>query len=265
MLAGVLASLCLAPVRGLVDDPLRIAPVALVWLALLRLAPRWAAPAAFATALAIIAVDAGRHGLGGPLLPTLDLTAPTLSWAALLGIALPLYVVTMASQNVPGVAVLGSFGYRVPWRATMAVTGLGTVLGAPAGGHAVNLAAITAALAASPDAHPDPARRWRAARTTGWAYVVIAALATALTTLVAAAPAGILAAVAGLALVPTLGSALAGALADDAPGHREAAVVTFLVAASGVSVLGVGAAFWALVAGLAVLLVVGAARRPARA
>lgn len=260
MLAGVLATLCLAPVRALAEDPTRIAPVALVWLVLLRWAPRWAAPAAFAAALVIIGVDAARQGVDGPVLPALELTAPTLSWPALLGIALPLYVVTMASQNVPGVAVLASFGYRTPWRAAMTVTGLGTIAGAPAGGHVVNLAAITAALAASPEAHPDPAERWRAARTTAWAYLLIAALATALTTLVAAAPAGVLAAVAGLALVPTLGSSLAAALGDSAPGHREAAVVTFLVAASGVTVLGIGGAFWALVAGLAVLGVVGWSR-----
>ena len=251
MLAGVLLALCVEPVHGLVEDPWLVGPVVLTWLVLVRLAPRWAVPVAFAVALAGIAIDLGRHGgLHGPLLPHLDLTAPTLTWSAVLSLAVPLYIVTMASQNVPGVAVMSSFGYAVPWRATRTVTGLGTVAGAVAGGHAVNLAAITAALAAGPDAHPDPDHRWRAARTAGWSYLVLAALATALAGVAAAAPAGVVGAVAGLALLGTLGSALAGATA--VPEGREAAVVTFVVAASGVSLAGIGAAFWALVAGLVV-------------
>ena len=251
MLAGVLLALCVEPVHGLVEEPWLVGPVVLTWLVLVRLAPRWAVPAAFAVALVGISLDLGRHGgLDGPLLPHLDLTAPTLTWSAVLSLAIPLYVVTMASQNVPGVAVMSSFGYAVPWRATMTVTGLGTVAGAVAGGHAVNLAAITAALAAGPDADPDPDRRWRAARAAGWSYLVLAALATALAGVAVAAPAGVVGAVAGLALLGTLGSALAGATA--AGEGREAAVVTFVVAASGVSLAGIGAAFWALVAGLVV-------------
>jgi len=252
MLAGVLVALCLAPVRGLVEEPLLVAPVVVVWLVLSRLAPRWAAPAAFAAALAILATLAVRNGGVDGWLPTLQPVLPTLTWASVLGIALPLYVVTMASQNVPGVAVLASYGYTVPWRSAMTTTGLGTLVGAPFGGHAVNLAAITAALAASPEAHPDPGQRWRAARTTGAAYVAIALVASALTALVDLSP-DVLAAVAGLALLPTLASSLAGAMRDAEPGHREASVVTFVVAASGVTALGVGAAFWALLAGLAVL------------
>jgi benzoate membrane transport protein len=156
----------------------------------------------------------------------------------------------MASQNVPGVAVMSSFGFAVPWRTAMTVTGVGTLAGAFAGGHAVNLAAITAALAAGPEAHPDPDERWRAARTAGWSYLVLGALATALAGVAAAAPAGVIGAVAGLALLGTLGSALAGATSEVE--GREAAVVTFVVAASGVALAGIGAAFWALAAGLLV-------------
>ena len=251
MLAGVLLALCVEPVRGLVADPWLVAPIVLVWLVLVRLAPRFAVPAAFAVALAGIVVDLARHGgFDGPLLPHLDLTTPELTWQAVLSLAIPLYIVTMASQNVPGVAVMSSFGYVVPWRATMTVTGLGTVASAVAGGHAVNLAAITAALTAGPEAHPDPGQRWRAARVAGWSYLVLAALATALAGVAASAPAGVVGAVAGLALLGTLGSALAGATA--AVEGREAAVVTFVVAASGVTIAGIGAAFWALAAGLVV-------------
>jgi benzoate membrane transport protein len=155
-----------------------------------------------------------------------------------------MYIVTMASQNIPGTAVMKSFGYEVPWRPAMLVTGIGTLVGAPAGGHAINLAAISAALSAAPTAHPDPRKRWRAAFTAGWAYLVLAACSAAVAALIAAAQ------VAGLALLATLGGALASALADIR--EREGAVVTFLIAASGVGVLGIGSAFWALIAGLIV-------------
>lgn len=251
MLAGVLVSLCLEPVRAFAAHPLLVGPVVLTWLVLLRLAPRWAVPAAFAVALVVLGAGAARDGgVTGALLPQLSWTTPELTWASALGIALPLFVVTMASQNVPGVAVMASYGFRVPWRETMVVTGLGTAAGAAAGGHAINLAAITAALAASPDAHPDPRRRWVAAHTAGWAYLVLALLSAALTALVSSGPGGVVETVAGLALLATLGSSLAAA-AGPAAG-RESAVVTFVVAASGVTFLGIGAAFWALAAGLAV-------------
>ncbi|WP_261562432.1 benzoate/H(+) symporter BenE family transporter [Frankia tisae] len=251
MLAGVLLSLCLAPAHGLVDHPALVAPAVVVWLALGRLAPRWAVPAAFAAAVVAVGIWLGRHGgPHGPLLPQVALTSPTLTWASVLSLAVPLYVVTMASQNVPGVAVLSSYGYAVPWRESMTVTGVGTVLGAFAGGHAINLAAITAALAASPAAHPDPRRRWIVAHLAAWTFLVLAAVSTALVTVVTAAPAGVTTAVAGLALFGTLASSLASALAD--PADRQAAVVTFVVAASGITLAGVGAAFWALTAGLLV-------------
>ncbi len=251
MLAGVLLSLCLAPVHGLVDHPGLVAPAVVVWLALGRLAPRWAVPAAFAAAMLAIGIWLARHGgPHGPLLPQVALTAPTLTWASVLSLALPLYVVTMASQNVPGVAVLSSYGYTVPWRESMTVTGLGTIVGATAGGHAINLAAITAALAASPQAHPDPRRRWVVAHLAGATFLALAAVSTALATVVTAAPAGVTTAVAGLALLTTLASSLTSALAD--PADRQGAVVTFVVAASGITLAGVGAAFWALTAGLLV-------------
>ncbi|ONH25686.1 benzoate transporter [Pseudofrankia asymbiotica] len=260
MLAGVLLTLCLAPVHGLVDHPALVAPAVVVWLVLLRLAPRWAVPVAFAAAVVAIGIWLGRHGgLDGPLLPRVELTAPTLTWASVLSLAIPLYIVTMASQNVPGVAVLASYGYTVPWRESMTVTGVGTVVGAFAGGHAINLAAITAALAASPDAHPDPRRRWLVAHLAGWTFLVLALVSTVLVTVVTAAPAGVTTAVAGLALVGTLASSLTSALAD--PDDRQAAVVTFVVAASGITLASVGAAFWALAAGLLVRATLR--RRPA--
>jgi benzoate membrane transport protein len=251
MLAGVVLELCLAPFRGLAAHPWEVGPILLTWLGLLRVARNWAVPGAFGVTLIAVGIDAAVHGgVRGALLPHLVWTTPVLTWASLLGLALPLYVVTMAGQNVPGVAIMSSYGYQVPWRETMAVTGIGTMASALAGGHAINLAAITASLAASPDAHPDPSRRWLASWTSGWAYLVLALVSTALTAFVSVAPLDVVGAVAGLALLGTLSSALGGALS--AAEGREAAAVTFVVAASGLTLLGIGAAFWALAAGLLV-------------
>ncbi|WP_243697112.1 benzoate/H(+) symporter BenE family transporter [Aeromicrobium phragmitis] len=258
MLAGVLVPLCLAPVTATAERPLLLAPVVLTWLLLAALAPRWASPAALVVALTL-AVLAG-DDRSGAVWPGLAWTMPTFSIGAVVGLAVPLYLVTMAAQNVPGAAVLTSFGYRPPWRAAMLVTGVGTIGGAPAGGHAINLAAISAALSASPEAGPDPSKRWVAAVTTGTTYVVIAPLAALLTAVVVAAPPGLVAAAAGLALLTTLAGSLRAALT--AADRAEPAIVTFLVAASGISVWGIGAAFWALVAGVIAHLVL---RRTVRA
>ncbi|MWB97608.1 benzoate/H(+) symporter BenE family transporter [Agromyces seonyuensis] len=264
MLAGVLLPLCLAPVTALSLSPWAVVPVLLVWLVLSRLAPRWAVPAAFAVAVVVISIDLGvRDAAPSPadLVPGFVLTAPVFEPAALIGLALPLYLVTMASQNLPGAAVLASFGYRAPWRSAMLVTGTGTIAGAFAGGHAINLAAISAALAAGPDADPDPTRRWRAGVSAGAAYLVLAVASAAVTALAVLAPAGLMAAVAGLALLPTLAGAIGTAMQDAA--GRLPAVVAFVVAASGAAVAGIGAAFWALVAGLVVHAVLRIGRRPA--
>jgi benzoate membrane transport protein len=253
MLAGVLVPICLVPVKGMATNPLVIGPVLLAWLVMLAWKPKWAAAAAVGLAL-VIAVVAVATGPGWGSLPApgtaLEWVTPQFSWSAVVGISLPLWLVTMASQNIPGIAVLGTFGFRAPWRSAMTVTGLGTVIGAPFGGHAINFAAISAALAASPDAGEDRAGRWRAATVAGLGYLLFGGVTATITALVFTGPPGLLQAAAGVALLSTLGSSLLGAISE-AEG-REAAVVTFLVAASGVSVVGIGAAFWALAAGLLV-------------
>jgi len=253
MLAGVLVPLCLVPVRAVVESPAIVGPILLVWVAMLAWRPRWASAVAIAAALAVAVGFLVYKGTVSALpLPgfAFQVTVPVFTWAGAVGVAVPLWLVTMASQNVAGAAVLGSFGYRVPWRESLTVTGAATVLGAPLGGHAINLAAISAALSASPDAGHDPDGRWRAATTGGVAAIVLGAISATVTGLVVAGPPGLLAAAAGLALMGTLGASAAGALGQ-AEG-REAAIVTFLVAASGISVAGIGAAFWALLAGLLV-------------
>ncbi|MTV26735.1 benzoate/H(+) symporter BenE family transporter [Nitriliruptoraceae bacterium ZYF776] len=253
MLAGVLFQLCLGPVVGLGENPAAVAPVVVVWLLALRWSPRFAAPLAFGAAAVVIGVSVATSGAvidPATLVPRVALTAPTFTLAGAIGIALPLYLVTMASQNVPGVAVMKGLGYEVPWRPVMLVTGIGTLVGAPAGGHAVNLAAISAALAAGPEAGEDRSRRWVASVTCGVVVVALGVASAAFVALVAAAPVGVVPAVAGLALLGTLATSLQAALGD--ADDRVPAVVAFATAASGLAIAGISAAFWALVAGLAV-------------
>ena len=264
MLAGVLFQLCLGPLTGLAVNPVAVAPVVVVWLLALRLRPRWASPLAFLTAAVVIGVHVGASETSvdpSALLPRVALTVPEFGLAGLLGIALPLYLVTMASQNVPGVAVMKGLGYEVPWRRSMLVTGVGTLLGAPAGGHAINLAAISAALAAGPEAGEDRSRRWIASVTAGIVLILFGTASAAFGALVLLAPAGVIPAVAGLALLATLASSLQAALSR--PEERIPAVIAFATAASGLDIVGVSAAFWALVAGLVVRLVLLPARSAA--
>lgn len=252
MLAGILLPLCIAPFLSLAESPGYVAPVILAWLVTSRLAPRWAVPTALLAAVAAIVVAARRSGEQidtATLVPGLDWTTPTLTWSAVVGIAVPLAIVTMASQNLPGAAVLRSFGFPVPFRSSVVATGIGTAIVAPFGGHAMNLAALSAALAAGEEAGPRE-RRWVAAVSAGVGYLVIAGAAGLVVALAAIAPAGIIEAVAGLALIGALVGSLEGAFA--APRHRTSAGLTFLFAASGVTLLSVGAPFWALVLGLAV-------------
>ncbi|WP_148614068.1 benzoate/H(+) symporter BenE family transporter [Nocardioides rubriscoriae] len=255
MLAGVLLLLCVEPFLALADQPAAIAPVLATWLVLVRVARRWAVPGAFAAAVVVI-VASGSLGdvRAGDLAPTLAWTTPSIDPLTVLAIGLPLYLVTMTSQNIPGVAVMASFGYTAPLRPALGFSGAVTVATAPLGGYSINLAAISAALAAGPTAGDDPDRRWVAGVSSGVTNLFLGPLAALVTTASAVAPAGVIAAVAGVALLGTFGSAAAAALADE--GAREAAAITFVVAASGLTVAGVGPAFWALVAGGVYLVVV---------
>lgn len=260
MLAGVLFTLCIEPFRALGADPAAIAPVLVTWLVLLRLARRWAVPGALLAAVVVIVV-AGQPLGGGSLVPALTWTAPAFDWRTTIALGVPLYLVTMTGQNLPGVAVLESFGYRAPLRPALTWAGASTIVTAPAGGFSINLAAISAALAAGPEAGPDRDRRWIAAVTCGVVYVLLAPLSVVVTAVAASAPDGIIAAVAGVALIGTFAASATTALSDEQ--HREAGAVTFLVAASGLSFAGISPAFWALVAGGLVLVTLRL--RPARA
>ncbi|GAA0197766.1 benzoate/H(+) symporter BenE family transporter [Glutamicibacter creatinolyticus] len=262
MLAGVLIPLCLKPFTSLAVIPMAALVILLVFLIGLRLLPRFAVAVTMLAAVLLGMWHITSTGTWGEVsaLPQMQWVAPEFNPTAIAGISVPLFIVTMASQNVPGVAVMSSFGYRVPWRPAMLVTGTGSGIGALFGGHAINLAAISAALAAGEQAGQDPARRWRASFSSGAFYLVFAAGSTAIATLAAASPAALFEAAAGLALLATLGNALMGAMQE--PAWRLSALVTVLIAAGNVTLFGIGGAFWALLAGLVTHLVV---ERPALA
>lgn len=249
MLGGVLLTFCLAPVQAVAEGPELALPIILAWALVWRFKRLYAIPAALVVTIAVILLTNDLPAFESAyLIPQPVLVTPVFSLAALIGIALPLFIVTMASQNIPGIAVLNANGYRPAPGPLFAVTGLFSLLSAPFGGHAVNLAAITAALCAGPDAHPDPQRRYWAALVSGIFYVLFGLVAAAIAAFVLALPTYLIMAVAGLALLGPFAAALTGAL--EAAEDRLPAVVTFTVTASGLSFLGVGSAFWGLLAGL---------------
>uniref|UniRef100_UPI0038D14566 benzoate/H(+) symporter BenE family transporter n=1 Tax=Paracraurococcus ruber TaxID=77675 RepID=UPI0038D14566 len=252
MLAGVLLGLCLAPVRAVAEAPLPGIAIILAWALVGRLNRLMAVPAAVLAAVAAVSLTVELPpGLLEAAGPAPVLVLPEFTLAAVIGLALPLFLVTMASQNIPGMAVLTVNGYQPAPGPLFTVTGLFSLAAAPFGGHAVNLAAITAALCASPEAGPWPARRWQAAVVAGLVYVLFGLLAGTATAFVGAAPPILIQAVAGLALLGSFGAALQAALA--VPQARDAAVITFVVTASGLTVLGISGAFWGLLAGGAML------------
>lgn len=253
MLAGVLLNFCLAPVRAIGQMPVAGLAIVLTWAIMGRIQKLLAVPAAVAVAVAaVVMTTPDLHIPAEAWIPRLEIVAPDLSFGAVLGLALPLFIVTMVSQNIPGMAVLAVNGYRPALGPLLRGTGLFSLAAAPFGGHVINLAAITAALCANEDVHPDPARRYWAAVVAGVAYLLLALLSGAAMAFIGAAPPVLIEAVAGLALIGSFGGAMSGALS--APDQREAALVTFLVTASGFSAFGVSGAFWGLIAGGAMLL-----------
>nr|WP_285117440.1 benzoate/H(+) symporter BenE family transporter [Leifsonia sp. fls2-241-R2A-40a] len=262
MLAGVLLPICLAPVQAVATLPQYAVPIVVVWLVLFRLAPRWAVPAAMLVAVAAILVAAGTGWVGeAAITPRLVFVAPTFDPLTVLSVGLPLFVVTMAGQNVPGFVVMNTYGYVAPPRFSLVGQGVGSAAAALFGGHAINLGAITAAIMASPEASPDPSRRWIATLTNGLLYLPLGAAAGLATALISAAPAILVTAVAGLAVLGALVSSIVSALEDVR--HRIAAIVTFLVVVSGVVVGGIGSALWGLIAGAITMWWLGWARRDA--
>ena len=219
-----------------------------------RWIPRYAVVITLALAIAFVALrgemswSAIRFELAMPVF-----TATQFTLSAAISLALPLFVVTMASQNLPGVAVIRATGYDLPISRLITMTGLATLVLAPFGGYALNFSAITAAICMGPEAHPDRDKRYTAAVSCGLLYVVIGIFGAVVTGLLTAFPKELVVAIAGLALLGTIGNGLAAALRDEP--HREAALITFLVTLSGVVGAGGGSAFWGVVAGSLALFV----------
>lgn len=251
MLAGIVVTFALNAVKTVPVDPWLILPLIAAFF-VIRL---------FNPALSVLAVLIGGGfaafltgrvgGLPTPELSTLTLVMPHFTLPAIIGLALPLYLVTMASQNLSGLAVLRAAGYHPEPGPLIGVTGLFSLLSAPFGGSTTNLAAISAAICTGPDVHPDPAERWKTGPFYALAYLVFAMFGASLVAIFAVLPQSLIVLVAGLALMASLANALSIALKEE--GERMAATVTFVVTASGLTLFGVGAAFWGLIAGLVVL------------
>ena len=254
LLAGVLARFGLQAFAAAQTALPLVLLMLMVYLVSRRLAARYAvvitlaAAVVFVASLGQMAWSAVQLELALPVF-----TAPQFSMAAAVSLAIPLFVVTMASQNLPGVAVIRASGYDLPISRLITLTGLATLVLAPFGAFALNFSAITAAMCMGPEAHAERNRRYTAAVACGAIYVAIGLFGAVITGLLTAFPKELVVAIAGLALLGTIGNGLAAALRDES--HREAALITFLVTLSGVVIVGVGSAFWGVVAGSIALFV----------
>ena len=254
LLAGVLARFGMDAFVAMQSSLSLVLAMLIAYLAGRRWWPRYAVPVVLGVGV-LCALAEGRLSAGavqwGLTWPVF--TAPEFTWRATVSLALPLFVVTMASQNLPGVAAIRAAGYDMPISRLITLTGVTTLLLAPFGAFALNLAAITAAICMGREAHPDPARRYTAAVVCGAIYCLIGLFGAAVTGVLTAFPRELVLAVAGLALLGSIGGGLAVAMKDEL--HREAALITFLVTLSGVTLGGIGSAFWGVVAGALALFV----------
>ena len=251
MLAGILLRLVMAMVEHVPTSPLLVLPLLALFLVVRAFLP------ALASLVVLVAggLLAWSLGLVKPLPPigltSVVFTAPAWDPATLIGLGVPLYLVTMASQNLPGFAVLRASGYQPPTQPILAVTGAASLGTAFVGAHTSNLAAISAALCTGPDAHPDPAKRWMTGPFYALFWALIGLFGASLVGLFGALPPALLATVAGTALLGSMAGAMGSALAGDQ--DRLAAAGTLAVTVSGVTLMGVGSAFWGLVFGLLIL------------
>ncbi|WP_280561263.1 benzoate/H(+) symporter BenE family transporter [Chromohalobacter sp. 48-RD10] len=249
MLGGVLLRFGLEAFASLEDNLSLVGAMCIAYLLGRRYCPRYAVLGVLLAGLAVAGWQGGIDTTRVTL--AIDMPepiAPRFTLSSLIGVGIPLFVVSMASQNAPGVATLRAAGYTPPLSPLIACTGLATLILAPLGGFSICLAAITAAICMGPEAHPDPGRRYMAAACAGAFYLLAGVFGGSIGTLFAALPGPLVLAIAGLALLTTIGGSLHNALHDAS--QRDAALVTFLITASGVTLLGVGAAFWGLVGGM---------------
>lgn len=253
MLAGVIFPFVIATVHAGVDYPVLIVPVLITWFLLNRFAAVWASPIAISLGFVSIGFSPEVGDLGQVTFwPELAVISPQFDLTVMVAIGIPLYLVTMASQNLPGLAIMQSLGFPLPVRRVFVSTGLGSAITSFFGGFGLNLAAITAALNADSGAAKDPERRWIASSWGGVVYILFAIFAAPFAAFVLAVPRELLLALAGIALLNTFSGAIKTAVSEDS--MRLAGAVTFLTGAAGIAILGIGGAFWALVFGVLVLL-----------
>ncbi|MDF1777453.1 MAG: benzoate/H(+) symporter BenE family transporter [Rhizobiaceae bacterium] len=250
MLAGILFRFVLAIFDHITTVPSLVVPLLVLYVIVRLFSPIWAVLAVLFAGIGL-AFALGMTSPLGPLhISQFVWISPQFTMQAMIGMALPLYIVTMASQNLPGLAVLKAAGYSIPSRPVLTVTGLASLLTAGAGAHATNLAAITASICAGPDAHPDRTKRWLCGPVYAAGYVVLALFGASLVVLFASFPAALITTIAGIALIGPLAASLSASMTLDT--DRFTAVGTFAVTASGMSAFGIGSAFWGLVAGLVI-------------
>lgn len=263
LLAGILLQFGIGAFGGASVDPLLVGLLVLAYLALKRCSPRYAVVGILVLGLVFLLLQ-GRVDLSGLRLQFAApvFTMPEFSLNALLSVALPLFLITLTGQYMPGMLVLRNDGFKTSADPLVTVTGLGSLLMAPFGSHAFNVAAITAAIATGKEAHEDPSKRWIAGIAAGVAYILVGVFGVTLAAVFMAFPATFITTLAGLALLGTIGGSLAGAMAD--PASREAALITFLASAANIQLLGIGGAFWGLLIGLAAHLILNG-RLPQRA
>lgn len=260
MLAGIVVAFAMNAARSISVDPWLVLPLIVAFFVIRLVNPSLSVLAVLIGGF-LLALFTGRIGtLPGAELSTLTLVWPEFTLPAIIGLAIPLYLVTMASQNLSGLAVLKADGYDAPPGLLIGFTGWVSLLTAPFCASTSNLAAISAAICTGPDVHPDPAERWKTGPFYALTYLVFALFGASLVALFAVLPPALIALVAGLALLPSLSNALAIALKDDS--QRMPAIVAFAVTASGLTLFGIGSAFWGLIGGLAVLALDWVKKRP---
>lgn len=249
MLAGILMKFGVDMFVSMKQLPLLVLPLIMVFLVCKRLLPRYATMLTLFAGLAI-AYGMGRLDFGGVAfsMAVPVWTTPVFSWNALIGLGIPLAIVAMASQNATGMGVLRADGYDLPASPLVTATGAMSILLAPFGSHGINLAAITAAICTGKESHDDPGKRYVAGIACGFFYVVFGLMGAAIVSVFSVFPAELVAVIAGVALLASMGSSLTGAMNDAA--HRDSALITFLVTVSGITIGGIGSAFWGLIAGL---------------
>lgn len=254
LLAGILLQFGIGAFGGASVDPALVGLLIVAYVVLKRFSARYAVVGILVIGLVFL-VSQHRVDMSGLELKfaTPVFTMPEFSLNALLSVALPLFLITLTGQYMPGMLVLRNDGFKTSANPIVTVTGLGSLIMAPFGSHAFNLAAITAAIATGREAHEDPSKRWVAGIAAGVFYVLVGVFGVTLAAVFMAFPATFITTLAGLALLGTIGSSLANAMAE--PSSREAALITFLASAANISLLGIGGAFWGLVIGLAAYLV----------